>query len=87
MASNANAAILANWKAMSNAATTGVSNASWNKKFSNANNQKGMRSLQAPQKSKNNTQRNMSAASKLAFRKSRRRNARKSRKAKKSRKN
>jgi len=88
---NANAA-LANWKAMSNAATTGVSNASlWQKKFSNANNQKGMRSLQAPQKSKNNTKRNMSAASKLAFRKSRRtrksRSSRMTRKSRRSRKN
>jgi len=79
-------AALANWKAMSNAATTGVSNASlWKNKFSNANNQKGMRSLQAPQKSKNNTKRNMSAAGKLEFRKSRK--SRKSRKLRRSRKN
>ena len=86
MASNANAAILANWEGMSNAATTGVSNASlWQKKFSNANNQKGMRSLQAPQKPNNNTQRNMPPPLRLKFRKSRK--VRKARKSKKTRKN
>jgi len=76
--------VLAEWEATSKAAVTGVSKEPW-KKFSNANNQKGMRSLQAPEKAKNNTQRNMTAATKLAFRKSRK--ARKARKTRKTHKN